>query len=250
MPKVCVIGDSHAAALTLGWPSIKSAFPDLAFTWFAANETLYDGLVLADGKLMATTQELIERFEYTSRGLRAIAGDYDLYLLCGLKLAPQQAFVARKEYWSRHGAIPVAAFKTEIPEAIEAELRNSAAARMLAMLRTIASAPIGAIAIPRPHSFDEPRALAPAAIRRLRLLADAFETACRRVAEEHGAIFLPQPAETLADDNAMGSKSVFAARPKEDPDRGHKNAAYGAIVLRDALRTMLPSGTPLGKRPD
>jgi hypothetical protein len=240
MPKICVIGDSHVAALTLGWRTIKGEFPGTVFAWFAANQTLYDGLVREGGTLVATTPELIERFEYTSQGSRTIAGDCDLYLVCGLRLAPQDAFVARKEYWSRHGAIPPKAFKTEIPDAIEAGLRQSQAARALAMLRAITQAPIGVIAIPRPHNFEEPQDATPPIVRRNRLLADAFETACRRIAEAHDAVFLPQPAETLVPHNAMASLSVFAARPKEDPDRGHKNAAYGAIVLADALRAMAP----------
>ncbi len=236
MPKVCIVGDSHVAALNLGWPQIKADFPGTTITCFAANQTLYDGLVVADGTLLATAPELIERYEYTSRGQRAIAGDYDLYLVCGLKLAPQQAFIARKEYWSRHGgAIPATAFEHEIPDAIASELRGSTAARTLAKLRAITQAPTGVIAIPRPHSFDEPEPTTRAMVRRSRLLADAFEAACRRVAEEHGAVFLPQPAETLTEDDAMESKVEFAARPKEDPDRGHKNAAYGAIILRHAL---------------
>lgn len=242
MHKICVIGDSHVAALRLGWPKIKSEFPDIAFTWFAASHLLYDGLEIANEKLLATTKDLIERFEYTSQGLRAIDADYDLYLICGLKLAPQQAFVARKEYWSGHGAIPASAFDKEIPLTIAAELHRSTSARTLAMLRKITEAPIALIAIPRPHGLDE-SADPPlqAAVRRNRMLADAFETACRHIAEENGAIFLPQPAETLTPGNAMYSQSIFAARSLEDPDRGHKNTAYGAIVLRAALRQMLPA---------
>jgi hypothetical protein len=241
--KVCVIGDSHVGALKLGWPRINDEFSNVAVTWFAATQTLYDGLEIAHEKLLATTHDLIEKFEVTSGGLHAIDPDYDLYLICGLKLAPQHALNVRKEYWSRHsGAIPASVFETEFPDTIERELRKSQSARTLKMLHAISKAPIGLIAIPRPHEFDErAEKSTPDVVQRNRMLADAFETACRRLADASGAIFLPQPAETLSRGNAMVTQPVFAARSSGDPDRGHKNAAYGAIVLRDALSAMVPA---------
>lgn len=243
MHKVCIIGDSHVAALRKGWAGIKSEFPDFVLTYFAAEEAPYEGLVIQDGSLLAANPKLAEMFELTSGGLRVIGPDYDLYILCGLKLTPQHALIVRKEYWSRHkDAIPVEVFETEFATAIEADLRRSQSARTLKMLRATTKAPIALIANPRPHEFDETVKNPPqSAIRSNRMLADAFETACRRIAEESAAVFLPQPGETLSSHNALNTKPVFAARSSDDPDRGHKNAAYGAIVLRDALSVMGPS---------
>ena len=44
MTRICVLGNSHAAAIALGWKTLQADYPGVSLTFFAAF-----GLVFASG---------------------------------------------------------------------------------------------------------------------------------------------------------------------------------------------------------
>jgi hypothetical protein len=239
MTQICIIGDSHVAALRSGWHHAAAEFPDLQITFFAGMNRYMGGLERADGALIATTTELRQAFERTSNGLFRIENSYDHFLLCGLGARSNIAIETRKALLAAAGAKYPG--DTEFVGAIRDALEKTQMARVLALLRQITKAPVGIIAAPFAEYEKDAAAINAAQIAKREKLLGDFNTACRALAEENQAIFLPQPDETR-DISVLNTKAEFSHRSlkakDQEPDPVHKNAAYGAIALRAALRTM------------
>ncbi len=243
---VCVIGDSHAAALKRAWPSVEADFPDVRLDFFAAAAHYITSLTVRDDALVPTTEALRKRITRTSGGLETIAGSYDCYLLCGLDL--RLGKVAEMKKLRGMDARPSSTDPGEdIPsEELGLGVRATIAMRTLQMLRQITDAPVGIIPTPLPASDHPSR---PTPHQGARRLQDVFLTACAKVALEVQAQFIPQPSETLSD-TGLSTRAEYARSPErlffqqDVDDYSHMNAEYGAIVLRNALNIVLDSGRP------
>lgn len=236
MISVCLIGDSHLAALKMGWPAIQADFPDVSLRFYAGGAATMLGLEVQDGALVAAAPELRRKFEMTSGGSYKIADVYDLYVLCGLGLSVRLARdVFRK--------IPAQA-DAESLDALTARLRTELAGTLmmtvLGQLRRITEARTLVVASPHPAEADMGIS---ARLKRRGLDGVAgrvFNDACRMMAGDQGAGFLPQPDATLSE-SAIATDSRYARQPSrftvQDPedDLRHMNDKYGAIVLRAAL---------------
>jgi hypothetical protein len=68
-----------------------------------------------------------------------------------------------------------------------------------------------------------------------------YRESCARLAARHGAVFLPQPHETLAEDGttriAFAREAARLSGAAKD-DLYHMNGAYGEIVVRAALAAL------------
>ncbi len=84
MQRICVIGDSHAAALKLGWETIRAGLPGMELDFYAAPKPHMAAFAAEDGKLVATSTALKKFLEQTSGARFSIDGSYDLYLVCGI----------------------------------------------------------------------------------------------------------------------------------------------------------------------
>ena len=226
MASVCVIGDSHTAALRTGWSVIQHDFPELKLDFFAAMGKYMTQLAVQDGVLVPLSDDLRKRMKHTSGGLETITGSYDYYLICGLGLRGPRIADAPDDI---------------VLQSMLQAARDSLAVRTVKMLREITHAPIAVIPAPR-RSTSAPEALAnPRRVPRgLRLFHTACETA---FAEVHAELF-SQPAETLSEGGAY-TKAEFARSPErlfftqEGEDHTHMDASFGAIVLRHALNRLL-----------
>src|SRR6201999_2257675 len=85
--KLCLMGDSHAAAFRQGWSRIQDDVPDVEIVFFAGANADWDSVFIAGDKLMPGTEHLREQFARSARGTHEIAADFDAYILCGLGLA-------------------------------------------------------------------------------------------------------------------------------------------------------------------
>ncbi len=87
MKRICVIGNSHIAAIKeeLG-DHQRRFFPHLDITFFGAPSGKMNGLGVFNGVLRPKPgkEELREFLTVTSRGKSQIEGDYDAYLACSL----------------------------------------------------------------------------------------------------------------------------------------------------------------------
>src|SRR5579862_8909308 len=81
---VCVIGDSHTAALKAGWTSIAGEFPGADLTFFAARRELLVNLAVQDGALVPTDPRLRRAFDLRTGGATRIEPRFGGYILCGM----------------------------------------------------------------------------------------------------------------------------------------------------------------------
>ncbi|HWA91368.1 MAG TPA: hypothetical protein VG889_15135 [Rhizomicrobium sp.] len=226
---ICLMGDSHAAALRKGWSTVRRDFPKFRVTFFAGTTEDWDSVVVSEARLVPGSEHLKAQFERSSRGVTEIAGGYDAYVLCGLGPRLSEAlrlWVNREEKnrttWEAYRA------------AVAESLRDHECARVLPKLRAISRAPARIVAGPhQPLAFCKSSArLDNATAERLRA---NFYDECRTFAAEHGATFVPQPEETLAPNGVTTRMEFWSGIAK---DRRHCNGEYGAIVMRNLLRAI------------
>lgn len=232
MNRVCVLGDSHVAALKKGWDLIARRNGAFDLTFFAAPLHLAGHLEAADGSIVPTDDKLKSFFEMSSGGLDRMDSGYDHYILCGFGLSLIRIQFA---YRFTHGG---GAATGQFLEAARLSIGSVRAFEILAKLRTITSRPVTVIAAPIPGR-NGGRGL----WERLEKSGDTldyietFSLACHGVCEEFDAFFLPQPARTRSEDGMTKSKFArdAARQGGGDDDHHHMNAEYGAIVLQAAL---------------
>lgn len=238
MPRVCLIGDSHLAALKLGWPRIQPQFPGMTLVFYAVPASLLH-VEIVGGKLVAPEERIRKRLARTSEGDGDIGPDHDVYVLCGLELALMKAlrgFFAKRAAARAAGAV----YGNKVGDlalAMEPALRDTIACDVAAKLRQLTKAPLFLIANPLPayerHAEQWER------LKKREHIAEACEIACKKIAADHAAIFIPQPAETV-DATGLTTRNTYYLLPpdqvaRETTPHTHMNADYGAIILRDAL---------------
>jgi len=85
--KICILGNSHAASLKLGWDEISPYHPDKQLTFFASRQKGLKSLALVKNKLVPQTEVLKKNISFTSGGLNHVDLDeYDLFVTYGLGL--------------------------------------------------------------------------------------------------------------------------------------------------------------------
>ncbi len=248
MTKVCVIGNSHVAALKLGWPEIQAQFPRVELTCFAS-AGLSVAYEVSDGKLVCPDPRIKQRLAYTSQTDGDIRPVYDVYILCGLALSSMKAFRAyiAKRVELKAAGTPIGTTVEDYAAAMAPALRDTIAIDVAAKLRTLTQAPIFVIATPLPayerhvelwgrikENFQEST------------VAQAYDLACTRVAAEHDAVFLPQPVEVTDESGLTTRNQFYLLKPEQVAEEKslhtHMNPAFGAVVLRDALEKIVNSG--------
>jgi hypothetical protein len=241
MMRLCVIGNSHLAALQEGWSAVRDDFPDIKPTFFGAPVRYMHALARRGTKLVARHPKLGERYAMTSGGLTEIAGDYDAYMVYGLTLAP----LTLKDLCLRHRTLDYAADARPLlsrrchHEAVCAVLEESWSCKVLSMLVQITRAPILLLAAPM-RSDEDPLHLMPLIESGDdRALNDSFLAGCRDVAIRRRARFLEQPADTLGKSPLTTQHHYsLAAAPggaKRENDYIHMNGDYGTRLLRHVL---------------
>jgi hypothetical protein len=228
MRKICLMGDSHAAALKRGWQQIAGGFPDVEITFFAGDKAEWHNVHARGGKLVADSARLREQFGRSAVGVEEIPADFDAYIVASLGLG----MLMPLGFWASGRYPDWSAYK----DAVRAFVRHSGAAHILDELRKITEAPALLSAAPfQPQGFCKwSPSLDTATCAKLRAL---FEDESAALAREHAAIFVPQPEETLAA-NGVTTKMEFAAisRDPSREDTRHCNGDYGALVMASILK--------------
>lgn len=240
MTRLCLIGDSHLAALKSGWA--PDAFPTIEPTFFAAPAKYMGDLAVADGALEASDDDLKRRLRLTSGDLTRIAGDYDRYLVHGLELSlalvldlcRQVPGMRNSKSWQARVAAP------SFMDTVDNVIRGSLAIRTAAKLRQVTAAPITLSPTPVSSARYPNLRLRLSENGNAQIVADMFSDACRRAALEVKAGFLPQPTDTL-DTDGLATKPIYSREPARflipnaAEDLTHMNGEYGATVLRALL---------------
>ncbi len=242
MMRICVAGGSHVVALKQGWKSAAPSFPEVAADFFPASTNRIPELVAVEGALAPGNKRLEKSLAKGAEGRTAIAGDYDAYLVCGLRCSVHRAVGARRNVRDTGEDRRWPASESAWRDAVVAVLRDTPAAALIAKIGEIARVPVVLIAAPMPRDGDDLGRLSALRHRKQgEVVASVFHAACDAFAREFGAQYFPQPSDTLATPlttsrgYATGGLHLTAGR---DDDHAHMNADYGAAVLRDALQRL------------
>jgi len=243
MPRLCIIGDSHVAALKQGWDTIQGEYPSLDVAVFAGISRTMKDFKVKEGKLVACSEALRRQLRRFSSGGTEVTGDYDAFICTALGADLRLALLETLR--AADAASPPKERQRIFRRAIRKLLRRSEAHQFMSRLRKITEAPLLLIGRPYPHAetMVEWKALPPAEQQGLtEIYAQIFD---RVLTKSCGARFLRQPVETLDPHCPLATSLHFFRKPaRVDPkldgldDGAHANADYGAIVLKAALRAL------------
>lgn len=229
--KIAILGDSHVAALRLGWEQIADEYPEVDVSFFAQRRDGLKDLEVQPGRLVPRSEALREAFRFTSGGLEEVQIDvYDAVLVHGLCAMPY--FMNPDAVYSEQ-AVDQALQDTRVGRLSQdvVEKVHQAGGRRIY---------VGHDPLPlkRQSAAHWPRSFYKEGLRLLN----------RRFYTRFGARMIPQPRETMgprcfslepftqdARRLAIGDEMDNAVQPKGDVWR-HMNADFGALWLRNFIR--------------
>lgn len=273
--RICLVGNSHVAALKRGWRDIEGEYPGVEIDMFGAFGSHFPEVFVADGELRAGSAEGTASFVATGGRDHAVLKDYDLIVVVGggarlfsianlltgfcppfmnAQLAPR----AGKDAEFRKALAKF--YKKEAPalvsDAFLLALMTARAARSaaVALCRTVAaSADAPVLHLPAPFPSSEIMTLKPKhVVSRLvalgygPLFADLVWSSLRTALGTSAAVIQP-PAHLLVE-GMLTDKIHASAGARLDDEIGdhgdedilHMNGAYGAVVLREILKRAVP----------
>jgi len=234
--KVLIFGDSHLAALKLGWDT-QPVRPDWSIQFFGAPSTSLTELrPRGDGAVFAGS----DRLSYKMHALWGVSEvrpeDYDVVCVAGLSAT---ALSFARSVATEHD-MPL--LPDELKAAARRLVSSSLAAQTVRTVRQVTGKPIVMIETPAPGLNDDGsfRAGIPSSVesdRDAQVFSDAFLWGLRTMDGVDDV--LRQPAETKA--NALFTKPEYSRGSVRlsvksvehgDQDRKHMNGAYGIKVLQ------------------
>jgi len=236
--QVCVIGNSHSACIKLAWNDLKSKFPTIDLTFFAARATGIRSLQpTKDGVLVPISKRLSEALIHTSGGQSIIdLNRYDLVLLVGLTSG-----YPKFGYYTRAAA----------SRAMLDHIPTTLAFDMVKKIRNVSDIPIFVAHQPLRKEAAEGRddgGVPVVSLERDGLVPyrKVIDTINEGLFDALRARFLDQPAQTIT--NCFYTKAEYgigAVRldlgdggEESDDDRAHMNARFGDIYLSTHLRAI------------
>ncbi len=252
MKRICLIGDSHVAALKLGWDQIRGECPQARLTFFGSAGDTCERIKLKGRSLVPVADLVKENFKRTSGGLESIElKHFDCFVLVALGFGPASALDVAAEFsWcdtrldQRKRLVSRECFEQAVTDA----LRHSLAVRTGLKIRPAVSKPVYILAQPgrslaymERETFRQAHAAAPAGA--WELLGGLWTECAAKVAAETGIGVLHQPGDTLRNhlftdprytDGAVRLKGDLQTKQPE-LNTAHMNAAYGATTLKTVL---------------
>lgn len=257
--RLCVIGNSHIAALKLGWDADTAAGQarrDLFDpTFFGAPRDGMRNVDFADGCLVPTRKDTADYFKLISGGQDRISlADYDAFLLVGLNISSKRILRFYKTHaWA---GLTGTAGKVVVHPAFAAEYlaERYADTRMISIATTLrrgTERPIFAVAEPHWASWAKSASevsnfgwAAAIATGDAPAIGQVFLQAVRQAFAPYGQI-VAQPEETVED--SIMTQAAFNKDASRlitgdggGTDASHMNAAYGQAVW-SRLATALPA---------
>lgn len=260
MKRVAVIGNSHVAALKMGWERISNDYSErISMRFFAAKQPLLEFLAFDKERFGAIDpgkykKDQLAELEMTNRGLTINLADFDEVLFPGLKYPEAEIFEILREFdvddlpannKARRLSLP--AFQAFIDECIRATHvdANWFAPRQARV--TFMRRPRPRKSIMRPDTPPENPNNSFSDISDVSLWAanDLLDERLHAFFRNAGVNFAPQPKETLTtacftrDELARGSVRLTTGKQHPDNELFHMNAEYGRICMHAYLRRVL-----------
>ncbi|HWA91340.1 MAG TPA: hypothetical protein VG889_14990 [Rhizomicrobium sp.] len=249
---VCMIGNSHVAALKMAWDNRDlGAAGGVGVTFFSAQTNLLEHLTLEKGVLVPGSDAAREKLSFTSGtdGRIAIAS-FDALVMVGSCFGVNLLrFYRECPTWERRRFVPDAGIVSAacLDAFVAQDMEESIAVRLIETIRKVKAMPVLLVGAPyvSARALDEPEWKDEACLRDEDFLARTAAR-CRasadRVAARHGC-------ETVwQDDSTVGppgfTKLEFGRNPARFNMRGfglpefdmrHGNEDYGALMMREIL---------------
>lgn len=84
--KVCVFGNSHIAAMHLGWKQIAPSYPQTEVVFFGAPNGDMSGVDYSDATLVPTEERVAENFRHSGGSEQISLADYDAIVIVGCRI--------------------------------------------------------------------------------------------------------------------------------------------------------------------
>lgn len=226
--KICIIGNSHAAALKLAWDGLAESDRDIELTFFAARGPETARYFRREGTtLLPTNKRLRTSITATSEGKDRIQiADYDAIWLCGLnvRLQPVDASISQA-----------------VREALGHDsVATTPLAKLVELIRECSDIPL--IACHNPLLREPPTPEETGAV----ISYDEYFAMVADEVRKLGAVLLRQPEETFSApiftkaQYSIGSVrldtgAVNSGAEHPEQERKHMNAHFGALVLREFI---------------
>lgn len=228
--RICIISNSHAACLMDAWSDVSAAHPGVEATFFASPAGGLASLTVQGDRLVTPRKYVSNFLKQTSGGQEAIApSDFDACLVFGLRL-------------------DVPALEVQLSHAVVRQCCEDAVAvsvnrKICEMIRSISPLPVFSAHTPMPAASETDGE---------RVAYEALFPLLRTPVEAEGAVFLKQPAATVATafgtlrEYSRGSrKLLLGSEPAQQHDQDeprHMNAVYGHVFLMTFLDVLESSG--------
>lgn len=246
--RVCIIGNSHAAALRGGMDLSPELNEKLAFDFFAAQSDLMREMELRGTVLVPTSELTKRRMSIVSGGKVEIeTAEYNEFVIVGLGFNVLDAVNALKQYrlYGFQGKGEEAApyiSRACFAALIESMLSASTSVYFARLLRSASRARI--VVIPQPYPSADIlkggiwKQAAESGL--LTYVAQQYEDIATRLAKSLQCEILFQPSGTLLQEGitqakySVGSGRLGAEKTHMHPpgEASHMNAAYGAVLLK------------------
>lgn len=223
--KICIIGNSHIAALKLAWTEMSDTRHQDDIVFFGHRGTKIADLAAQDGVLAPENQRLRKAMRFTSGGLAVIDPKaYDIILVHGVGVEafflPEDRFFTRK---FRHAAVHDVVDKAP-------------ALKIIRLLRSLSDIPIFVGHMPLPVATDISGDQSTSAF------VNGMNFAQQEIFSALNAKLVLQPLETIVNgqntDRRFKDNSTSLAigdawdnQPHRDGDRRHMNKDFGKLWL-------------------
>lgn len=227
---ICVLGDSHVAAIKNGWEKIKNDHPQHQLIFFASPGPGLWELRLKGSVLVPNNRKLAENFNYTSGGLSCVElNDYDAILLVGMGLEIPR--------------IDTRYSNAVINQIFNDSTEKSLNIRLCKKIQPVFTRAIYLAPTPQRASISRPR------LAQYKLnYFDAIKLAQTKFAVNSVSI-VAQPHETIVDDwftkriYSIGSQRLAVndstySQYHDDIDDSHMNESFGQLWLNDFLKAL------------
>jgi hypothetical protein len=246
---LCVIGNSHIAALKLGWEVIRKRVKGVEITFFGSAGRGIADLVLSEGRLVPSTEKLRQSLAYTSEGRETIdCSAYDLFCLAGMVSCRWVGFSLKSHCPMGEGRendardLVSAPFVRQVARSL---IDQSVALQTARKIRAATTAPILIMPAPLPSIRILKREKTARQFVGVEYLEPIFGDEMNRAAAALDSRYLPQPPETRQ--GAIFTKNIFSVgsvRLTQELDRrharcesGHMNQRFGVRVLKAVFAT-------------
>jgi hypothetical protein len=244
MTRICIVGNSHVAALKLGWDKIAGDHPGIQVTFFGVPGRWLRALDLGEGTVTPKTAKHKRHFERLSGGMDTITvADYDLFVVVGLELS----IFRWVNFYKDNRQLP---FNLELgtPQILDAEVfdlcrgnifRGTSGDVVYQGLKATGAGRVLVCPQPFPSPVVERRDAFFAqmmAVEGQDRVAEAYRTDMARAYDAENLLW--QPEDTLAGPLltdlawSQGSVRINLNAPHGEEDYQHMNPAYGQRMLQ------------------